>query len=214
MMSGEIPQNKRLKTLENFRSGKIQVLVATDVAGRGIHIDGVSHVVNYQLPEDSDDYVHRIGRTGRAGATGTSICFACEDDSFLIPDIEEQTGVKLECIHPDAELLADVMPAPAATSDEPEQSQAVVAEEGEAEVVAEAAEAVDETVEPDSEESTEAKAEKTVAEPEQTEAEMDQPDLEALDVAEPKASDESPVEAEAEAPAETSEKSEQPPKES
>jgi ATP-dependent RNA helicase RhlB len=107
MMSGEIPQNKRIKTLEGFRSGKIEVLVATDVAGRGIHIDGVSHVVNYQLPEDADDYVHRIGRTGRAGATGESICFACEDDSFLIPDIESMTGVKLNCIHPDAELLVD-----------------------------------------------------------------------------------------------------------
>ena len=108
LMSGEIPQNKRLRTLEDFRSGKIEVLVATDVAGRGIHIDGVTHVINYQLPEDADDYVHRIGRTGRAGSNGTSICFACEDDSFLIPDIERETGVKLECIHPDAELLKPV----------------------------------------------------------------------------------------------------------
>lgn len=107
LMSGEIPQNKRLKTLEDFRSGKIQVLVATDVAGRGIHIDGVTHVVNYQLPDDADDYVHRIGRTGRAGATGTSICFACEDDSFMIPQIEEETGVKLECVHPEPELLLE-----------------------------------------------------------------------------------------------------------
>lgn len=106
LMSGEIPQNKRVKTLEDFRSGKIQVMVATDVAGRGIHIDGVTHVINYQLPEDADDYVHRIGRTGRAGATGTSICFACEHDSFMIGDIESETGVKLECIHPDPELLA------------------------------------------------------------------------------------------------------------
>lgn len=107
LMSGEIPQNKRLKTLEDFRSGKIQILVATDVAGRGIHIDGVTHVINYQLPEDPDDYVHRIGRTGRAGASGTSICFACEDDSFMIPQVEEETGVKLECIHPDPDLLAE-----------------------------------------------------------------------------------------------------------
>jgi ATP-dependent RNA helicase RhlB len=108
LMSGEIPQNKRNRTLEDFRSGKISVLVATDVAGRGIHIDGVTHVVNYQLPEDADDYVHRIGRTGRAGATGTSICFACENDSFLIPEIEQETGVKLECIHPGEELLQDI----------------------------------------------------------------------------------------------------------
>jgi ATP-dependent RNA helicase RhlB len=120
LMSGEIPQNKRLKTLEDFRSGKIQVLVATDVAGRGIHIDGVTHVINYQLPEDPDDYVHRIGRTGRAGATGTSICFACEDDSFMIPQIEEETGVKLECIHPEPELLEAPLRQAASTEAKPE----------------------------------------------------------------------------------------------
>jgi len=108
LMSGEIPQHKRVKTLDDFKSGRIQVMVATDVAGRGIHIDGVSHVVNYHLPEDADDYVHRIGRTGRAGSTGVSICFACEDDSFMIPEIEEETGVKLNCIHPDPVLLQDL----------------------------------------------------------------------------------------------------------
>lgn len=111
LMSGEIPQNKRVKTLDDFRNGRIQVLVATDVAGRGIHIDGVTHVVNYQLPEDADDYVHRIGRTGRAGATGTSICFACENDSFMIPEIESGTGIKLEAVHPDAALL-EALPRP------------------------------------------------------------------------------------------------------
>lgn len=108
LMSGEIPQHKRVKTLDDFKKGRIQVLVATDVAGRGIHIDGVSHVVNYHLPEDADDYVHRIGRTGRAGTTGISICFACEDDSFMIPEIENETGVKLNCIHPSEELLAEI----------------------------------------------------------------------------------------------------------
>ncbi len=118
LMSGEIPQQKRVRTLEDFRSGKIQVLVATDVAGRGIHIDGVTHVFNYQLPEDPDDYVHRIGRTGRAGATGASICFACEDDSFLIPEIEAETGVKLECVHPEAELLGEPKPAKAVDASE------------------------------------------------------------------------------------------------
>lgn len=108
LMSGEIPQHKRVKTLDDFKIGKIQVMVATDVAGRGIHIEGVSHVINYHLPEDADDYVHRIGRTGRAGSTGVSICFACEDDSFMIPEIEEETGVKLDCLHPSEELLADI----------------------------------------------------------------------------------------------------------
>lgn len=105
ILSGEVPQNKRTRTLEQFKSGDIQVLVATDVAGRGIHVDGVSHVVNYNLPEDPEDYVHRIGRTGRAGATGVSISFACEDEAFLLPDIEKLLGEKLDCTYPPQELL-------------------------------------------------------------------------------------------------------------
>jgi ATP-dependent RNA helicase RhlB len=105
MLSGEVAQNQRIRTLDNFKEGKLQVLVATDVAGRGLHIDDVTHVINYTLPEEPEDYVHRIGRTGRAGAVGTSISFACEEDSFLLPDIEEQLGMKLECIHPDEKLL-------------------------------------------------------------------------------------------------------------
>ena len=106
ILSGEIPQNKRTRTLEDFKSGALKVLVATDVAGRGIHVDGISHVVNYNLPEDPEDYVHRIGRTGRAGATGTSISFASEDDAFLLPDLEALLGEPLECTHPPAELLS------------------------------------------------------------------------------------------------------------
>ncbi|WP_415837422.1 ATP-dependent RNA helicase RhlB [Parendozoicomonas haliclonae] len=105
MLSGDVPQKKRVKTLEDFRSGKLRILVATDVAGRGIHIDGISHVVNYNLPEDPEDYVHRIGRTGRAGTSGTSISFACEDDSFLIPTLEELLGDRLSCTPPPEELL-------------------------------------------------------------------------------------------------------------
>ena len=104
-LSGEIPQNKRIRTLEAFKTGKLRVLVATDVAGRGLHISGVTHVVNYTLPEEAGDYVHRIGRTGRAGAVGTSISFACEEDSFLLPAIEEKLGHKLDCIHPEEGLL-------------------------------------------------------------------------------------------------------------
>ena len=106
VLSGEIPQNKRTRTLEDFKRGKLTVLVATDVAGRGIHVYGVSHVVNYNLPEDPDDYVHRIGRTGRAGATGISVSFASEDDAFLLPDIEALLGERLECVYPPEELLA------------------------------------------------------------------------------------------------------------
>ncbi len=106
VLSGEVPQNKRTRTLDDFKRGRIKVLVATDVAGRGIHVDGVSHVINYNLPEDPEDYVHRIGRTGRAGATGVSISFASEDDAFLLPDIEQLLGHKLDCEHPPEDLLA------------------------------------------------------------------------------------------------------------
>jgi ATP-dependent RNA helicase RhlB len=100
MLSGEVTQAKRTRTLEQFKSGQCKVLVATDVAGRGIHVEGISHVVNYNLPEDPEDYVHRIGRTGRAGATGVSISFASEDDAFLLPDIEALLGHSLACISP------------------------------------------------------------------------------------------------------------------
>ncbi|TNE87810.1 ATP-dependent RNA helicase RhlB [Porticoccus sp.] len=105
LLSGDVPQNKRVRTLDDFKSGKLKVLVATDVAGRGIHIDGISHVVNYTLPEESEDYVHRIGRTGRAGKLGTSISFACEDDAFLLEPIQKLLGRKLDCVQPDEALL-------------------------------------------------------------------------------------------------------------
>ena len=107
LLSGEVSQPKRVRTLEEFRNADIQVLVATDVAGRGLHIDDISHVVNFSLPEEADDYVHRIGRTGRAGATGTSISFACEDDSFLLPGIEDKIGMKLACEYPAEGLLLE-----------------------------------------------------------------------------------------------------------
>ena len=115
LLSGEIPQNKRIRTLDEFKEGKIRVLVATDVAGRGLHIEEVTHVINYALSEEADDYVHRIGRTGRAGAIGTSISFACEEDSFLLPAIEEKLGNKLNCIHPDPRLLNKAPPFSRAT---------------------------------------------------------------------------------------------------
>lgn len=112
LLSGEVPQDKRVRTLENFKAGKIKVLVATDVAGRGIHIEGVSHVINYTLPYEAEDYVHRIGRTGRAGVAGTSVSFADENDSFYLPDIEEFIGNKLHCIRPEDEWLKLPTPTP------------------------------------------------------------------------------------------------------
>ncbi|WP_312157151.1 ATP-dependent RNA helicase RhlB [Acinetobacter variabilis] len=95
MLSGEIAQDKRLKMLDQFKNGKHNIMIATDVAGRGIHVDGVSHVINFTLPEQSDDYVHRIGRTGRAGTRGVSISFLAEDDAFYLPEIEKAIGQKL-----------------------------------------------------------------------------------------------------------------------
>ncbi len=105
LLSGAVSQAKRLRTLEDFRNGKIDILVATDVAGRGIHIDLITHVINFTLPDDPDAYVHRIGRTGRAGELGTSISFACEEDSFAIPAIEEYIGHELKCVRPPEDLL-------------------------------------------------------------------------------------------------------------
>jgi len=113
LLSGDVAQNKRMTRLENFRSGKVKILVATDVAGRGIHIDGITFVVNYTLPYEPEDYVHRIGRTGRAGAEGKAVSFACEEGSFYLPEIEEYIERKLECVVPEESLL---VPAPKGTA--------------------------------------------------------------------------------------------------
>lgn len=97
ILSGEVSQDKRVKTLAKFKDGSVQVLVATDVAGRGIHVDNIDLVVNYTLPEDPEDYVHRIGRTGRGGEKGKSVSFATENDSFMIPEIEATIGASIRC---------------------------------------------------------------------------------------------------------------------
>jgi len=110
LLSGDVSQQQRVKTLEAFRDGRFRVLVATDVAARGLHIEGVTHVVNYSLPLDPEDYVHRIGRTGRAGATGTSVSFATETEAYEIPKIEEFIGRGLPAVYPDADLLAPLPP--------------------------------------------------------------------------------------------------------
>lgn len=95
ILSGEITQAKRTKTLEEFKSGKIKILIATDVVGRGIHIDGVTHVINFNLPQEPENYVHRIGRTGRAGASGTAISLIGEEDAYEVPALEKLLGRKL-----------------------------------------------------------------------------------------------------------------------
>lgn len=112
LLSGSVPQNKRMRLLAEFQAGKKQVLVATDVAARGLHIEDVSHVYNYDLPQDAEDYVHRIGRTARAGKAGEAISFACEDFAFSLPDIEKYIGhtIQVKSIR-EQDLAQDLKPA-------------------------------------------------------------------------------------------------------
>ena len=105
MLSGDVPQNKRLRIMEDFTAGKTRALVATDVAARGLHVEDVSLVINFDLPNDAEDYVHRIGRTGRAGASGVAINFACEDYAMSLPDIEQYIGHKIEVTRITNEML-------------------------------------------------------------------------------------------------------------
>jgi ATP-dependent RNA helicase RhlB len=111
VLSGDVPQKQRLRLLRHFQEGKLPGLVATDVAARGLHIPDVSHVVNYDLQEDAEDYVHRIGRTARAGAAGDAISFACETYAFCLPEIEEYIGAKIPVEAVNAELLAEIAPS-------------------------------------------------------------------------------------------------------
>ncbi len=111
VLSGDISQDKRFKVLNDFKNGRINILVATDVAARGLHIEDISHVINYDLPHEPEHYIHRIGRTGRAGAKGISISFADEMSSFFIPKIEEVLGNKIVCEYP-SEVLDKPLPKP------------------------------------------------------------------------------------------------------
>jgi ATP-dependent RNA helicase RhlB len=105
ILSGDVPQKKRISLLNRFSAGDLPLLVATDVAARGLHIPDVSHVINYDLPQDPEDYVHRIGRTARAGASGDAISFACETYAFSLPEIEAYIGHKITAAPIDRELL-------------------------------------------------------------------------------------------------------------
>ena len=111
VLSGDVPQKKRESLLNKFQKGQLELLVATDVAARGLHIDGVSHVYNYDLPFDAEDYVHRIGRTARLGAEGDAISFACERYAMSLPDIETYIEQKLPTAPVEAELLV-ALPRP------------------------------------------------------------------------------------------------------
>ena len=124
VLSGDVPQKKRESLLKKFQAGQLELLVATDVAARGLHIDGVSHVFNYDLPFDAEDYVHRIGRTARLGAEGDAISFACERYAMSLPDIEAYIEQKIPSEPVTQELLT-------ALPRKPREGVEAVAEEGE-----------------------------------------------------------------------------------
>lgn len=110
ILSGDVPQKKRQRLFREFSEGKLPVLVATDLAARGLHIPDVSHIFNYDLPQNCEDYVHRIGRTARAGASGDAVSFACEEFVYSIPEIEDYIGYKIPVQQVTPDLLAK--PAP------------------------------------------------------------------------------------------------------
>lgn len=122
LLSGDVPQRKRQRLLHGFLSGEYPLLVATDVASRGLHVPAVSHVINFDLPESEEDYVHRIGRTARAGAEGDAISFACEDYAFYLPAIESFIAYKIPAADVNASLL--IAPQPRARSEPKSQARA------------------------------------------------------------------------------------------
>ena len=110
ILSGDVPQAKRQALFKDFSEGKLPILVATDLAARGLHIPEVSHVINYDLPQNAEDYVHRIGRTARAGAAGDAVSFACEEYVFSLPDIEDYIGNKIPTEVVTSDSLAELKP--------------------------------------------------------------------------------------------------------
>jgi len=108
-ISGDVPQNKRMRMLLQFQKGELQVLIGTDVASRGLHIPDVQYVINYDLPQEAEDYVHRIGRTARAGAAGNAVSFGCETYAVALPDIEDYIGHKIPVANYDPALLPELV---------------------------------------------------------------------------------------------------------
>ncbi len=120
-LSGDVPQRKRLRMLRDFHNGNLAILIATDVASRGLHVPDVSHIFNFDLPQDAEDYVHRIGRTARAGAAGDAISFGCEEYVVSLPDIERFIGHKIpvETITPE-QLVKSLPPGKRSPEEERE----------------------------------------------------------------------------------------------
>jgi ATP-dependent RNA helicase RhlB len=108
-ISGDVPQKKRERLLSDFQEGRLPVLIGTDVASRGLHIPDVEYVINYDLPHDAEDYVHRIGRTARAGASGNALSMACETYAMSLPDIEKYIGHKIPFANYDPSNLPELI---------------------------------------------------------------------------------------------------------
>jgi ATP-dependent RNA helicase RhlB len=109
-LTGDVMQTKRLRVLDDFRDGKLPILVATDVASRGLHIEGVTHVINFDLPQDPEDYVHRIGRTARVGAEGKALTLACDDYVYSLDAVHTYIGYEIPAVFAPDELFAEVIP--------------------------------------------------------------------------------------------------------
>ena len=118
LLSGDVPQDKRQRLLADFQENRVTIMIATDVAARGLHIPDVSHVFNFDLPQDVEDYVHRIGRTARFGASGEAISFICEEYAYSMPDIEAYIGHKIPVQRMTEELLPEII-KPAAPPRQP-----------------------------------------------------------------------------------------------
>jgi ATP-dependent RNA helicase RhlB len=106
-ITGDLPQRQRFKLMERFKNGSIKILVATDVASRGIHVEDITHVINYDLPQDAENYIHRIGRTARAGKDGIAISLACEDFVFYLESIEAKLGHKIPVAWPEDDWFVE-----------------------------------------------------------------------------------------------------------
>ena len=114
-ITGDVPQRKRLRLMERFKDGRTKILVATDVASRGIHVEDISHAINYDIPQDPENYIHRIGRTARAGKKGVAISFACEEYVFHLEPIEDLLGYKIPVIWPENDWFIEDRAGPVRT---------------------------------------------------------------------------------------------------
>jgi ATP-dependent RNA helicase RhlB len=118
-ITGDLPQRKRFRLMEQFKKGQIKILLATDVASRGIHVEDISHVINYDLPQESENYIHRIGRTARAGKTGRALSLACEHYVFHLEPLEKMLGYKIPVVWPGDDWFVEDRSKPLARQRKP-----------------------------------------------------------------------------------------------